>query len=70
METVKCEICGKEVPESEAHYYEPGEYHVCQDCYDNEFVTCERCGEHITYDEAHEGFDGYLCDCCYDDLFG
>jgi len=37
---------------------------------DEDFVTCERCGELIPREDAHRGLDGYLCDCCYDDLYG
>ena len=70
MNTIKCEICGKEVPENEAHYYEDGGYHVCEDCWKDEFVECERCGERIPRDEAYQGFDGHLCEYCHDDLFG
>lgn len=33
-------------------------------------TKCERCGEIVSYDDAHRGYDGHLCECCYDDLFG
>ena len=72
METIKCEVCGKEIPKDEA--YEVGEnsgVFVCQECYENECVECERCGEIMFYDDAnHTRSYGYLCDCCYDDLVG
>ena len=70
MNTKKCEICGKEIPSGEAIYYEAGDYFVCKECWKDEFVECERCGDIISRDEAHRGFDGYLCECCHDDLFG
>lgn len=70
MNTIKCEICGKEIPSGEAIYYEAGDYFVCDKCWEDEFVECERCGDIILRDEAHKGFDGYLCECCHDDLFG
>ena len=70
METVTCEYCGKTLPKTEAHYYEDGGYYVCPDCFETEFVTCERCGDSIPRDDAYKGFDGYLCECCHDDLFG
>lgn len=72
MNTIKCEICGKEIPQDEA--YEVGEnsgVFVCQECFVNECVECERCGEIMFYDDAnHTRRYGYLCDCCYDELFG
>ena len=70
METVTCEFCGKELPKSEAMYYEAADVYVCPDCWEDEFVECERCGERISRDDAYRGFDGYLCECCHDDLFG
>jgi ribosomal protein S26 len=69
MEKVYCEYCGKTLPKSKAHYYEDGGYWVCDNCWENEFVTCERCGERIPYDDAYNGIYGYLCECCHDDLF-
>ena len=70
METIKCEICGKEIPSGEAIYYEAGDYFVCKECWEDEFVECERCGDIIFYDDAHHTHYGDLCDCCHDDLFG
>ena len=70
MNTIKCEICGKEIPSGEAIYYEAGDYFVCKECWEDEFVECERCGDIILRDDAFQGFDGYLCECCHDDLFG
>ena len=71
METIKCEVCGKEIPKDEA--YQVGEesgVFVCEECYENECVKCDRCGDIIFYDDAHSTHYGNLCDCCYDDLFG
>ena len=71
METIKCEICGKEIPKEGA--YQVGEdsgVFVCEECYKNKCVKCSRCGEIIFYYDAYQGFDGYLCECCHDDLFG
>ena len=70
MSTIKCEICGKEIPSGEAIYYEAGDYFVCKECWEDEFVECDRCGDIIFYDEASETRYGTLCPCCYDDLFG
>lgn len=70
MSTIKCEICGKEIPSGEAIYYEAGDYFVCKECWEDEFVECERCGDIIPRDEAHHTHYGDLCDCCYGDLFG
>ena len=70
MNTIKCEICGKEIPSGEAIYYEAGDYFVCEECWEDKFVECERCGNIIPRDDAYSGYDGYLCECCHDDLFG
>ena len=70
METVICECCGKELPKEEACYIEGGGYYVCPECRENEFTVCDRCGDIIERDSAYQGFDGYLCECCHDDLFG
>ena len=70
MNTIKCEICGKEIPSGEAIYYEAGDYFVCKECYEKECVKCDRCGDIIFYDDAHHTHYGDLCECCYDDLFG
>ena len=70
MNTIKCEICGKDVPAGEAIYYEEGEYHVCDDCFKSEFVECEHCGAYIPRDDAYNGLYGHLCEYCHDDLFG
>ena len=72
MNTIKCEICGKEIPSGEAIYYEEGDYFVCKECWEDEFVECERCGNNILRGEAYSGLseDGYLCEYCHDDLFG
>lgn len=70
METVTCELCGKTLPKSEAHYDEDGGFYVCDDCWTDEYVDCERCGAHIPIDDAYKGFGGHLCECCHDDLFG
>ena len=40
------------------------------ECYKNKCVKCSRCGDIIFYYDAYQGFDGYLCECCHDDLFG
>ncbi len=71
METNKCEVCGKEIPQDQA--IEVGEnsgIYVCEDCYETECVKCSRCGDTIFLDEAHHTSYGVLCDCCNDDLFG
>ena len=70
METIKCELCGKTLTAADNHYYDDGGYYVCDDCWESEFVDCERCDAHIHIDDAHRGYDGYLCECCHDDLFG
>ena len=70
METVKCEYCGKNLPKEDAVFFENEGIYVCKDCVDEHFVECDRCGDIIHRDEAHKGFDGYLCECCHDDLFG
>ena len=70
METVICELCGKELPKEEATYIEGGEYYVCPECRENEFTVCDRCGEVISWDEAYTSPYGRLCECCHDDLFG
>ena len=72
MNTINCEICGKEIPSGEAIYCEAGDFFVCKECYDDEFVECERCGDIVPLDEAYlsVGGNGYLGDCCHDDLFG
>ena len=70
METVICESCGKELPKSEACFCESGNYYICPECRENEFVKCDRCGDLIPYDDARNTHYGTLCECCYDDLFG
>ena len=70
MDTVVCVYCGKTLPKNEATFCEDAGYYACQDCADKYLVTCERCGTLIDCDNAHRGLDGYLCECCYDDLFG
>ena len=70
METVQCEYCGRTLPKSEATYCESADVYVCPECAEKELVTCERCGDIISRDDAHRGYDGYLCECCHDDLFG
>ena len=71
METIKCEVCGKEIPKDKA--YEVGEdsgVYVCQECFENECVKCDRCGDTIFYDDAHRTHMGTFCESCYYDLFG
>ena len=70
METVECEYCGKTLPKDEATHYEAADIYACHDCADEHLVECERCGAKIDRDDAYRGFDGYLCECCHDDLFG
>lgn len=70
METVKCDYCGKTLPKDEATYCEYNDTYACHDCADENLVTCERCGETIDRESAYNGFGGYLCDICHDDLFG
>ena len=70
METVQCEYCGKTLPKWQAEYSEDADIYACPDCADEHLVTCERCGALIDRDNAYRGFDGYLCECCHDDLFG
>ena len=70
METIKCELCGKTLTAADNHYYDDGGYYVCDDCWESKFVDCERCDAHILIDDAYSGYDGYLCECCHDDLFG
>jgi len=70
METVKCDYCGKTLPKDEATYCEYNDTYACPDCADENLVTCERCGETIDRESAYNGFGGYLCDICHDDLFG
>ena len=70
METVNCEYCGRTLPRSEATYCESADVYVCPECAEKELVTCERCDDLIHIDEAYRGYDGYLCECCHDDLFG
>ena len=70
METVKCEYCGKTLPKEEAVYCEDSDIYACTECADEHFTECERCGAVIDRDDAYQGFDGYLCECCHDDLFG
>jgi hypothetical protein len=70
METIKCELCGKTLTAANNHYYDDGGYYVCDDCWESMFVDCERCDAHILIDDAYRGNDGYLCECCHDDLFG
>ena len=69
METVICEYCGKEVLKNEATEVAVNIY-VCPDCAEKHLVYCERCGEAMDREDANSGFGGYLCDSCYDDLFG
>ena len=69
METVSCEYCGKEVPKNEATFYEDAGTYFCPDCAEKYLTHCERCGNVIAREDAYRGFDGYLCECCHDDLF-
>ena len=70
METIECEYCGRTLPISEATFCESVGIYACPECAHKELVTCERCGDVIDRHIAHLGFSGYLCDICYDDLFG
>ena len=70
MERVFCEYCGRSVSKADATYYESAGVYVCPDCAEKELTKCERCGEVISYDDSYPGFDGHLCECCHDDLFG
>ena len=70
METIECEYCGRTLPKSEAIFCESAGVYVCPECAEKELVTCERCGDVIDRDSAYQGFHGYLCDICHDDLFG
>lgn len=69
METVICENCGKELPKSEATYYEDADIYFCPECAKECLTTCERCGAVIAYDDSYRGFDGRLCEYCHDELF-
>ncbi len=70
METIKCELCGKTLTAANNHYYDEGGYYVCDECWESKYVVCERCGAPVLISDAHRGNDGYLCESCYDDLFG
>ena len=70
METVKCDFCGKTINKEEAVYCEDYDCYACPDCAEEHLTRCERCGTLIPIDDAYRGFDGYLCECCHDDLFG
>ena len=70
MDTVVCVYCGKTLPKNEATYCEDAGFYACPDCADKYLVECERCGTLIDRDNAYRVNDGYLCECCYDDLFG
>ena len=69
MNTKKCEICGKEVPSGEAIYYEAGDYFVCKECWEDEFVKCEFCGKELPKSEATfcESAGIYACPECADE---
>ena len=69
MDTVTCEYCGKTLPKVDAKCTDEGTY-ACPECAVKNLVKCERCGAIIDYGNAYRGFDGYLCECCHDDLFG
>lgn len=43
MPTLVCSICGKEVDETSAQFYDGQAY--CGECYDNNFAMCERCNK-------------------------
>ena len=67
---VKCAICGRLMIDEGSDVYEfDGEYY-CLQCVHNDFVECERCGQLIPRDDAYRGLNGFLCDCCYDELYG
>ena len=70
METVTCEYCGKTLPKSEAIEGEYFNIYACPDCAKEHLVYCERCGEVMDRENANNGFGGYLCEYCHDDLFG
>jgi ribosome-binding protein aMBF1 (putative translation factor) len=70
MNTIKCEICGKEIPSGEAIYYEAGDYFVCKECWEDEFVECDRCGAVVSRDDSYNTPWGTLCDCCHGDMCG
>ena len=70
METVICEYCSRLLLKSDAEYIESAGIYLCPECAEDWTVVCERCGERILRDDAYRGFDGHLCECCHDDLFG
>ena len=41
---------------------------VCENCYDEDYITCYSCGDIVRYDEAHEHHGYYYCESCYDDI--
>ena len=69
-ERVFCDCCGRSVSKADATYYEGAGVYYCPDCAEENLTHCERCGEVISLDDSYEGFDGRLCECCHDDLFG
>ena len=69
METVECEYCGKTLPKDKATFCEIEGFYACPDCADEHLVNCERCGTLIDRKDAYRSYNGYLCECCHDDLF-
>lgn len=42
---------------------------ICQDCYDDNYVTCEHCGDIEHIDDTHYIDETVVCDYCYSRLY-
>lgn len=68
MKNIRCDICGRLVPEDNVERYNDLSY--CPDCANELLTTCDRCGAVVKYEDVTKTYFGYLCECCYDELFG
>ena len=63
-----CEICGKEVEESNIHDVDEG--NICDDCYNENYMECDCCGKVYHKDELEKTECGeFVCQDCIDNEY-
>ena len=62
--TCQCESCEDMTTRNDAR--EDGHLTLCEDCYDNNYITCEDCGRFSHTDDYVNVSDTYLCQRCYE----
>jgi hypothetical protein len=62
--TCQCESCEDMTTRDDAR--EDGYLTLCEDCYDNNYITCEECDRFVHTDDYVSVQDTYLCTRCYE----